>query len=334
MNDIVGYVVAYVAFKISERSDSPKELSFGWQRASLLGAFFNGVFLLALGVSILLQSIERFVSLQHVENPMLVLIVGCVGLVLNIISATFLHEHQHNHGPPADQGAELRDNTARPHPANKHDTHRHETRPEIQRNTKNQGHDLGLMGVLLHVIGDAANNVGVIIAAAVIWKAKYNARYYADPAVSMAIAFMILLSSLPLVKKSGTILMESVPVGVDPNDVKHDLETIAGVVAVHELHIWRLNQQKAIASAHIVVSNDTMIDFMELANTINHCFHAYGIHSATLQPETVSATIGGRIAPGLQLEEAPSVVRRRVVSEPACQIGCRTTSCENLACCD
>ncbi|KAL6240909.1 hypothetical protein RBB50_012168 [Rhinocladiella similis] len=41
-------------------------------------------------------------------------------------------------------------------------------------------------------------------------------------AVSMAIGFMILLSSLPLVKKSDTILMESVPIGVDPNDVKHD----------------------------------------------------------------------------------------------------------------
>jgi len=38
----------------------------------------------------------------------------------------------------------------------------------------------------------------------------------------MAIGFMILLSSLPLVKKSDTILMESVPIGVDPNDVKHD----------------------------------------------------------------------------------------------------------------
>jgi len=55
-----------------------------------------------------------------------------------------------------------------------------------------------MMGVLLHVIGDAANNVGVIIAAAVIWKAKYPARFYADPAVSMAIALMILFSAIPL----------------------------------------------------------------------------------------------------------------------------------------
>lgn len=55
-----------------------------------------------------------------------------------------------------------------------------------------------MMGVLIHVLGDAANNLGVIIAALVVRKAKYEGRYYADPAVSMAIAIVILLSSLPL----------------------------------------------------------------------------------------------------------------------------------------
>jgi zinc transporter 1 len=51
--------------QISQRSKHPKELSFGWQRAQLLGAFFNGVFLLSLGISIFLQSIDRFVSLER-----------------------------------------------------------------------------------------------------------------------------------------------------------------------------------------------------------------------------------------------------------------------------
>jgi hypothetical protein len=41
-----------------------------------------------------------------------------------------------------------------------------------------------MMGVLIHVLGDAANNLGVIIAALVIWKATYDGRHYADPAVS------------------------------------------------------------------------------------------------------------------------------------------------------
>jgi len=53
------------AFQVSEGDDSPKELSFGWQRAQLLGAFFNGVLLFGLGISIFLQSIERFISVHR-----------------------------------------------------------------------------------------------------------------------------------------------------------------------------------------------------------------------------------------------------------------------------
>lgn len=54
--------------QISDRDDAPKVLSFGWQRATLLGAFFNGVFLLGLGLSIFLQSIERFVSIERTHK--------------------------------------------------------------------------------------------------------------------------------------------------------------------------------------------------------------------------------------------------------------------------
>ena len=55
-----------------------------------------------------------------------------------------------------------------------------------------------MLGVLIHVIGDAANNVGVIISALIIWLTASPTRYYADPAVSMAIALVILTTSLPL----------------------------------------------------------------------------------------------------------------------------------------
>lgn len=82
------------------------------------------------------------------------------------------------------------------------------------------------MGALIHVISDALNNIGVIIAALVIMLTKYEARFYADPGVSLGISLMILLSSIPLVKNSGKILMQSAPRGVDFDDVKHDLEKV------------------------------------------------------------------------------------------------------------
>ncbi|CAK7211842.1 hypothetical protein SCUCBS95973_001261 [Sporothrix curviconia] len=281
MNDLIGFIVALVAVV---------ELSFGWQRSRLLGAFFNGVFLLALGVSVFLQSIERFISLQKVENPKLVLIMGCVGFALNVLTASFLHEHDHgdeagygghSHAPNEESGhghAHVEDDQAL-HAT--HADHRHLT----VRGAKGGGRDLNMLGAMIHVLGDAANNVGVIIAAVVIWKTHYPGRFYADPGVSMAIAIMILLSSIPLVKNSGTILMESAPRGVDVQDVQHDLEKIDGIESVHELHIWRLDQQKAIASVHVVVSDQTVSSFMEKARTVSQCLHAYGIHSATLQPE-------------------------------------------------
>lgn len=58
-------VGADVEPQVSERDTAPRDLPFGWQRATLLGAFFNGVFLLGLGVSIFLQSIERFVGIER-----------------------------------------------------------------------------------------------------------------------------------------------------------------------------------------------------------------------------------------------------------------------------
>lgn len=60
---------------------------------------------------------------------------------------------------------------------------------------------------------------------------------------------------------------------------------INGIESVHELHIWRLDQKKAIASAHVIVSDQTVSSFMEKARTVSECLHAYGIHSITLQPE-------------------------------------------------
>ena len=55
-----------------------------------------------------------------------------------------------------------------------------------------------MMGVLVHVLGDAVNNIGVIAAGVVIWKVQAEQRFYIDPAVSCAIAVIIFVSAIPL----------------------------------------------------------------------------------------------------------------------------------------
>ncbi|KAL3491972.1 cation efflux protein [Aspergillus germanicus] len=333
LNDLVGFIVAYVALRVSTGKSSPQELSFGWQRAQVLGAFFNGSLLFALGISIFLQSIERFITLHHVEDPKLMLIIGCVGLGLNVVCAMFLHEHHHHdhdhshgqHHHPEEVDVEQQDKLEN---EAKHHDHRHVKHEEVPAFS---GHDLGMTGVMLHVIGDAANNLGVIVAALVIWLTSYEARYYADPATSMGIAAMIILSALPLVRQSGLILLESAPKGLNPVDVKHDLEKIPGILAVHELHIWRLSQYKVLASVHIAIVDLSVSEFSKLVSTIQECFHAYGIHSATVQPEMTGPLNG--LASGYvqeQLEINGLVVQGKDTGE--CQSKCSAV-CKELACC-
>ncbi|CAI7650010.1 unnamed protein product [Penicillium bialowiezense] len=334
LNDLVGFIIALVALKKSEQADSPNELSFGWQRAQLLGAFFNGVLLLGLGISIFLQSIERFIALQHVNNPKLMFIIGCVGLGLNLISAVFLHEHGHghDHGPPTVESPSLQlgEHLHESHATHHDHKHLHLEKDHCEDSGHGHGHghshgghdhgDLGMMGVMVHVIGDAINNIGVMAAGLVIWlAAPHPGRYYADPGVSMFIAILIMLSSIPLMRNAGLILLESAPTSVSMSDVKHDLEKIKGVTSIHELHIWRLNQQKSLASVHVVVSDDSVEDFMKIARVINECFHAYGIHSITLQPELSDGSVD---ASAVQDSDKP----------PRCQVICGTL-CEQLTCC-
>ena len=56
------------------------------------------MFLVALCLSIFLEAIQRFVEPQFVSNPRLVLIVGCFGLLSNILGLFLFHEHGHSHG--------------------------------------------------------------------------------------------------------------------------------------------------------------------------------------------------------------------------------------------
>ncbi|KAI5468175.1 cation efflux protein [Mariannaea sp. PMI_226] len=343
LSDLVGIVVALTALIVQERSEpAPQQYTFGYQRASLLGAFFNGVFLLALSVSIFVQAIERFVDITPVNNPKLVLIVGSIGLGLNVLVLSFLHEHDHgdghSHGHKHDhehEDEECQEGSQVELTSLAHQAHKHNTAV-----IKNSGRDLGMFGVFVHVVGDAINNIGVVIAAVVIWQTEGHRRYYIDPAISVFIAIMILLSAIPLTKNSGAILLQIAPPGIDLEHVKHDMEQVPGIQNVHELHIWRLDQQKTITSAHIVLKdNEAVENFAEKAKVIMECLHAYGIHSATLQPEvlpssveTLDAELTARTTGASVRGSGSNEMKQRKGNPNGCQVVC-SNLCETKRCC-
>ena len=72
--------------------------TFGWARAEVLGALINSVFLVALCFTILVEALQRLFHDEHIHDPELMLIVGVLGLVINIIGLALFAGHGHSHG--------------------------------------------------------------------------------------------------------------------------------------------------------------------------------------------------------------------------------------------
>ncbi|KAF2459755.1 cation efflux protein [Lineolata rhizophorae] len=98
LNDVLSLCVGLWAVKAANEKGASKWYTYGWQRAETLGALVNGVFLVALCLTIFLDAIQRFVEPQEVSAPKFVLIVGCFGLASNILGLVLFHEHGHGHG--------------------------------------------------------------------------------------------------------------------------------------------------------------------------------------------------------------------------------------------
>jgi zinc transporter 1 len=164
------------------------------------------------------------------------------------------------------------------------------------------GHSHGSMNmqaVLLHVLGDALGNVGVIAAGLVIWLTEWKYKYYFDPLISLIITIIIFSSALPLgmiltscsclqltllaVRSASFILLQGVPTSVSLDEVRAEILSVEGVLSVHELHVWQLSESKVVASVHVTASRD--VDFMITASAIRERLHRLGIHSSTIQPE-------------------------------------------------
>lgn len=63
------------------------------------------------------------------------------------------------------------------------------------------GHSHGSMNMralVLHVLGDALGNVGVIATGLVIWLTNWSWKFYFDPMISLVITVIIFSSALPL----------------------------------------------------------------------------------------------------------------------------------------
>lgn len=98
LSDVVALFVALYASKLAKNRNAGVEFSFGLQRAEVVGALINGIALLSLSFTLIVESLQRFFVPQNIESPWLVLYVGSAGLGINLIGLFLFHDHHGHHG--------------------------------------------------------------------------------------------------------------------------------------------------------------------------------------------------------------------------------------------
>jgi len=115
--------------------------------------------------------------------------------------------------------------------------------------------DLNIRGAFLHMAADALVSMGVVIAGALyLWRGWT----WIDPVVSILIAFVVVLGTWSLFHRSLHLLFDGVPEGIDIEVVRKSLLGLAGVVGIHDLHVWAMSTADNALTAHLVIDADTV----------------------------------------------------------------------------
>jgi len=141
-------------------------------------------------------------------------------------------------------------------------------------------HDINIQGAYLHMAADAAVSTAVVFAGLVI---VWTGQRWVDPVMSLAVAIIILWSSIGLLKESVWMSLAGVPSGIDVDVVEGELAELEGVESVHDLHIWPLSTTETALTAHLVLPKGSPDELIRAAQQLLH--ERFRIGHCTLQVE-------------------------------------------------
>ncbi|XP_073409434.1 calcium/manganese antiporter SLC30A10 isoform X1 [Dendrobates tinctorius] len=316
LSDLISLCVGITASRISRRQSRGPQATYGYTRAEVVGALCNAVFLTALCFTILVDSILRLARPEKIDKPELVLIVGTLGLGVNIVGLLVFQDYRKCmrclFGPKDQQGPKVPKETSNdrinvtPYQSGRSQESESPDNlagdniddqdsdlEEVKSKNEKDAAALNIRGVLLHVMGDALGSVVVVVAAVIFYvrplstAAECNWQCYIDPSLTVVMVAIILFSAFPLIKETATILLQMVPKGINVGEIGEKISVVPGVKSIHEIHVWELASGKNIATLHVKFQD---LESYTLANhVIRKIFHAEGVHAVTLQAEFTDA---------------------------------------------
>lgn len=142
---------------------------------------------------------------------------------------------------------------------------------------------INIRAAFLHNVADALGSVAVIVAGTVIIVFGWT---IIDPLITLLIAGYVLFMSFKEGRGVVRMLMLAAPSGFDRDAVIESLRELDGVVDVHHVHVWEIEERRISLEGHVVVSDDHWHNIAELKTSIRQCLkEEYDIEHSTIEFE-------------------------------------------------
>src|SRR6185312_6977346 len=156
--------------------------------------------------------------------------------------------------------------------------------------------DVNIRSVFLHMLGDTLSTAAVIAGGAGI---LFTGMTWIDPVLSILIAAMILWSSVGIIRETLNILLEGTPRNLQLGAIREAMQSVEGVLNVHDLHVWSLGSSSHALASHVTIAEMPMSECGDILTGINNTLRdRFHITHTTIQFEiTGCETTHGCSAP-------------------------------------
>ena len=110
--------------------------------------------------------------------------------------------------------------------------------------------------------------------------------YLLDPIMTLGLTVFILYNVSKNLKEAVNILLEGVPEHIDFDEVKRDLLAIDGVIGVHDVHIWSLEGETDILTAHVAADGVQLKNSDQTRKVIKEVLKRHHIEHSTIEIES------------------------------------------------
>lgn len=107
-----------------------------------------------------------------------------------------------------------------------------------------------------------------------------------DPIMTIAFTIFVLWGASKNAKETFNLLLEGVPAYIDIDKIKEAISSVEGVKRVHDIHIWSLEGETDILTAHVVVEDKYLQIPENIKQSIRSILKKRHIEHSTLELES------------------------------------------------